>query len=206
MLSRDHRGMNARRVSLLVAVLLTCRWMMAQQPLSNDNILNMKRAGFSDQFILERVERSPGSYDTSAAGLDVLENAGISPAVLSAIRGPHPVAVAKAPAPSNRLYIEERVKTTSSMTIPCEVLAVCRGHYARQMRSLSLEVAREVERRCGETITVTNNRGTANYFLRIEEGASTLYQQDGDVAYVSPARWSMSNLAKDVCSFAATAR
>jgi hypothetical protein len=198
--------MKSRLAIWTALFMLIGAWAAAQQALSNDNILNMKRAGFSDQFILETVKRSPGSYDTSAAGLDVLENAGVSPAILDAIRGPHPIAVAKRAVPLSRLYIEERVKTTSSLTIPCEVLAVCRGHNTRQMRSVSLEVAREVEKRCGETITVTNNRGTANYFLRIEEGASTLYQQDGDVAYVSPARWSMSNVAKDICNFAATAR
>jgi hypothetical protein len=198
--------MKSRLAILAALLMLTLPSAGAQQTLSNDNILNMKRAGFSDQFILETVERSPGSYDTSAAGLDVLENAGVSPAVLNAIRAPHPVAVMKRAVPLSRLYIEERVKTTSGITVPCEILAVCRGHYAKQTRNLSLEVTREVEMRCGETITVTDNRGTANYVLRIAEGASTLYQRDGDVAYVSPARWNMSNVAKDVCNFAATAR
>jgi hypothetical protein len=50
---------------------------------------------------------------------------------------------------------------------------------------------------CPEAITVTDNRDVANYVLRITPGASTLYKQDGDVAYISPTRWKISNLAKD---------
>jgi hypothetical protein len=48
---------------------------------------------------------------------------------------------------------------------------------------------------------VTDNREGADYVLRINGGSSTLYKQNGDVAYVSPEKFKISNLVKDVCNF-----
>jgi hypothetical protein len=102
---------------------------------------------------------------------------------------------------SRRLYVEERIKTTSGTSVHCDSYGNCYGHNTSHSRNVSLEVTREVMKHCPETITVTDNRDVANYVLRITPGASTLYKQDGDVAYVSPTRWKTSNLAKDLCNF-----
>jgi hypothetical protein len=67
-------------------------------------------------------------------------------------------------------------------------------------RNVSLEVTREVLKRCPSDITVTDNRDAADYFLRIAPGASTLYKQNGDAAHVFPARWKAASLAKEVRS------
>ena len=100
----------------------------------------------------------------------------------------------------NRLYIDERVETTSGAFVHCDIYGNCYGHNTSSSRNVSLKMTRELVKTC-RTLTVTDNREVADYVLRISPGSSTLYRQNGDVAYVSPAKWRVSNLAKDVCSY-----
>lgn len=100
-----------------------------------------------------------------------------------------------------RLFIEERVKTVSGGAVHCDSYGNCYGQNTSRTRNVSLEVTREVLKRCPAAITVTDNRDAADYTLRITPGASTLYNRNGDAAYVSPTRFKVSNLAKDICNF-----
>jgi hypothetical protein len=102
-----------------------------------------------------------------------------------------------------RLYIEERVKAVSSSSVHCDTYGNCYGHGGTGTRNVSLEVTREVTKLCPTVLTVTDNHDAADFDLRISPGSSTLYKQNGDVAYVSPARFRVSSLAKDVCAFVA---
>lgn len=101
-----------------------------------------------------------------------------------------------------RLYIEERIKTTTGNSVHCDTYGNCFGHEGTNSRNVSLEVTREVVKQCPSVLTVTDNRDVAEYDLRISPGSSTLYRQNGDVAYISPTKFRVSNLAKDVCNFA----
>ena len=58
-------------------------------------------------------------------------------------------------------------------------------------------------KRCPSILAVTDNREAADYDLRISPGSSTLYKQNGDVAYQSPAKFRITSLAKDICGFVA---
>jgi hypothetical protein len=107
------------------------------------------------------------------------------------------------PAQTKRLYIEERVKTTTGSSVHCDNYGNCFAHQGTHSRNVSLDVTRKVMEKCPSTLTVTDNRDAADYDLRISPGSSTLYKQNGDVAYVSPTRFKVSNLAKDVCAFVA---
>ena len=107
--------------------------------------------------------------------------------------------------PTTRIYIEERVKTTSGLNIHCDAFGNCYGHNTSTTRNVSLQVTRVLMKTC-RLVTVTDNRDAADYVLRISPGSSTIYQQDGDVAYVSPARFKVSNLAKDICGYIETHR
>jgi hypothetical protein len=100
-----------------------------------------------------------------------------------------------------RLYIEERVKTTTGTSVHCDAYGNCFGGAGTSTRNISLETTREVMKRCPTVLTVTDNREAADFDLRISPGSSTLYKKNGDVAYVSPTRFQVSNLAKDVCKF-----
>jgi hypothetical protein len=205
------------KVLVAIAVFAVFPLLLAQQTLNNDSVIKMVKMGFQDDTIISAINRSPGTYDTSVDGLNALKNAGVTSKVsgalvskASVVTAP-PVMQAKALAPvvtqqissdaSKRLYVEERIKTTSGTSVHCDGYGNCYGHNTSHSRNVSLEVTREVMKHCSEAITVTDNRDVANYVLRITPGASTLYKQDGDVAYVSPTRWKTSNLAKDLCDF-----
>lgn len=65
---------------------------------------------------------------------------------------------------------------------------------------VSLALTREFIKNC-PAVAVTNQKKTADYVLRVGAGDSILFNKQGDVAYTSPARFRVKNLAKDVCSF-----
>jgi hypothetical protein len=100
-----------------------------------------------------------------------------------------------------RLYIEERIKTNTGSSVHCDTYGNCFGHSGTNTRNVSLETTREVMKRCPTVLTVTDNHEAADFDLRISPGSSTLYRQNGDVAYVSPTKYRVANLAKDVCAF-----
>jgi hypothetical protein len=77
----------------------------AQKALNNDSVTKLIKAGLSDDLIVNTINVSPGSYDTSADGLIALKTAGASDKVLSAIvqkaSAPPPAAIpAPVPAPA----------------------------------------------------------------------------------------------------------
>jgi hypothetical protein len=86
-----------------------------------------------------------------------------------------------------KLYIEERIATS------------CSGGNCGQ-RNLSLAATKEFLKSC-PSVGITDNKDVADFALKIATGSSTLYSKDGDVAYISPARYRMHNLVKDVCNF-----
>jgi hypothetical protein len=99
-----------------------------------------------------------------------------------------------------RIYIEERVTTVSGVSVHCDTFGNCYGHNTSTTRNVSLQVTGELMKTC-QAVTVTDNREVADYVLRISPGNSTLYQQNGDVAYISPAKFKVSNPTKDVCAY-----
>jgi hypothetical protein len=66
----------------------------AQQTLNNDSVIKMFKMGFPEEMIVGQINRSPGTYDTSPAGLTVIKNAGVGDKAVTAM-----VNKATAPAP-----------------------------------------------------------------------------------------------------------
>ena len=64
--------------------------------LTNDSVVELVEAGFSDGTIVRRIERSPVNFDLSAAKLEELRKRRVSEPVINAMRA----AMAEAPAPS----------------------------------------------------------------------------------------------------------
>jgi hypothetical protein len=100
-----------------------------------------------------------------------------------------------------RIYIEERIKTVAGASSHCDTYGNCYGTAGKNERNVSLEATREFTKRCPNLVIITDNRDKADYDLRISPGNSTLYKSDGDVAYTSPTKYRVGNLAKDVCSY-----
>lgn len=51
---------------------------LKQQPLTNENIVTLAKAGFDELFILQLIRSSRTSFDASIQGLVVLKQAGVS--------------------------------------------------------------------------------------------------------------------------------
>ncbi len=100
-----------------------------------------------------------------------------------------------------RIYVEEHIKTTAGGSTHCDTYGNCYGSTGTHSRDVSLEVTRELVKKCPDLLTVTDNLEASDYTLRISPGSSTLFKQNSDVAYISPTRFKVSNLAKDVCSY-----
>jgi hypothetical protein len=68
-------------------------------------------------------------------------------------------------------------------------------------KSYSLELTRQVQKRCGSAITVTENQNTADYKLTLSVPTSALYNEKGDVVHVFRTPFLIKNIAKEVCDF-----
>lgn len=60
-----------------------------------------------------------------------------------------------------------------------------------------------ISKRCPETLHFTEDRSSAEYVLKPQQGSTMLLDAKGNVLYVSPAKL-MGNMAKDVCKFVST--
>lgn len=76
---------------------------MAHQPLTNDNVVTLAKAGFDELFILQLIRSSRTNFDTSVPGLVALKQAGVSEELIRLMAMPQaspPAApAATAPAP-----------------------------------------------------------------------------------------------------------
>jgi hypothetical protein len=51
---------------------------MAHQPLTNDSVVTLAKAGFDELFILQLIRHSRTNFDTSVEGLVAMKKAGVS--------------------------------------------------------------------------------------------------------------------------------
>jgi len=84
-----------RKYIFAVVFLALCPLVLAQETLNNDAVIKMAKSGLSEDLIISTVSGSPGTYDTTSAGLTALKAAGVSGKVISAI-----LEKASAPAPA----------------------------------------------------------------------------------------------------------
>jgi len=75
---------------------------MAHQPLNNDSVVTLAKAGFDERFILELIRSSRTNFDTSVEGLVAMKRAGVSEDLIRMMAMPQaspPAAAAAAEAP-----------------------------------------------------------------------------------------------------------
>lgn len=92
----------AGRIAALVLVLSMCGLGVAQRsraPITNQDVINMVRAGFGERTILLELREKPTALDTSPGGLIELKNEGVPEEIIDAMlltRKPRPKAKVKA--------------------------------------------------------------------------------------------------------------
>jgi hypothetical protein len=146
------------RKALLAIALLSIHPLPAQPTLSNDNVIKATKAGFSAEFIIATINRSPGAYDISADGLAALKNAGVSGEVVSAVVSKATAVtatpVAGHPANKPRVFLEARSHSD-----------LWNGN-----RNQSMEMSKDFGRDCPD-IQISVNRTLADYTGRRSDRA-----------------------------------
>ena len=74
-----------RKPFLALVLLVFCQVLTAQQALNNDSVIKLVKAGLSEDLIVQTINASPGSYDTSTNGLIALKSGGASDKMISTI-------------------------------------------------------------------------------------------------------------------------
>ena len=76
---------------------------LAHQPLTNESVVTLAKAGFDEMFILQLIRNSRTNFDTTVQGLVELKQAGVSEDLIRLMAMPQivppPAPAAKAPAP-----------------------------------------------------------------------------------------------------------
>lgn len=63
---------------------------LAHQPLTNDSVVTLAKAGFDELFILQLIRHSRTNFDTSVEGLVGLKKAGVSEDLIRLMAMPQP--------------------------------------------------------------------------------------------------------------------
>jgi hypothetical protein len=103
------------RVLAVLALLLVATSAGAQEVLTNDSVIAMKKVGLSDGVILAKIRSSPSKFDTSTQALVTLKQAGLSDAVIEAMLG--------APAGANPVAAPPAASTPSVAAAPSATAA-----------------------------------------------------------------------------------
>src|SRR5262249_33945130 len=85
---------------LAVLTLFAATSLTAQEVLTNDSLIALKKAGLSDSIIISKIKSSQTKFDVSTKGLIGLKNAGMSDQVIEAVVNAGSAAPAAAPAPA----------------------------------------------------------------------------------------------------------
>src|SRR5215475_764592 len=92
------------RLTLMLALaaltLFAATSLTAQEVLTNDSLIALKKAGLSDSIIISKIKSSQTKFDVSTKGLIGLKNAGMSDQVIEAVVNAGSAAPAAAPAPA----------------------------------------------------------------------------------------------------------
>lgn len=68
-------------------------------------------------------------------------------------------------------------------------------------RNITLELTRDLLKSCPSLVSVTENSANAEVRLAIAPKATTLYRADGDVEHIFNAKWTVSGLTREICTY-----
>ena len=152
--------------------------LLGQQTMNNDSVINLRKAGFSEDVIISVIDRSLGAYDTSVDGLIALKNAGITNKEISAI-------VAKAYPPTARTALPVPAQSAKP-----RVFLRAQSHSSgwHESRDQAMEMSKDFQEDCPE-VQISVNPNLLDYTVELNHTEhSFLWQnqirvanKDGDV-------------------------
>src|SRR6202167_5735524 len=167
--------------------------LLGQQTLNNDSVVNLMKAGFSEDVIISAINRSLGAYDTSVDGLIALKNAGITNKEISAI-------VAKAYPQNSAAQVvpvaESAPGARAALPIPAQsakkprVFLRAQSHSSgwHESRDQAMEMSKDFQEDCPE-VQISVNPNLLDYTVDLNHTEHTFLSQnqirvankDGDV-------------------------
>jgi len=182
--------------------------------MTNEDILNMTKAGLSASVIIDKIADVPCRFDTSIAALKELKSSGVENSVLSAMIHCHPDGP---PHAHPHVWIganQEQVSERSGMTITGrdsdEGLDVNASPTATttQTHSEYADAARELSAKC-PSLVITERQSEADYTVTIERYHSgrlvtqrnsfdVFRVRDGNLILSDKTRW-LKNAATSIC-------
>ena len=152
--------------------------LLGQQTLNNDSVVNLMKAGFSEDVIISAINRSLGAYDTSVDGLIALKNAGITNKEISAI-------VAKAYPPTDRAALPVPAQSAKP-----RVFLRAQSHSSgwHESRDQAMEMSKDFQEDCPE-VQISVNPNLLDYTVELNHTEHSFLSQnqirvankDGDV-------------------------
>ena len=152
--------------------------LLGQQTLNNDSVVNLMKAGFSEDVIISAINRSLGAYDTSVDGLIALKNAGITNKEISAI-------VAKAYPPTARAALPVPAQSAKP-----RVFLRAQSHSSgwHESRDQAMEMSKDFQEDCPE-VQISVNPNLLDYTVELNHTEHSFLSQnqirvankDGDV-------------------------
>src|SRR5712692_9216031 len=86
------------QLSVALAMVVNLAFAQTKKPLTNDDVLQMVKAGFQESMIVKAIEANDANFDVSVQALMDLKNAGVSQPIIEAMLAAE--AKKKAPAPA----------------------------------------------------------------------------------------------------------
>ena len=152
--------------------------LLGQQTLNNDSVINLMKAGFSEDVIISAINRSQGAFDTSVDGLIALKNAGITNKEISAI-------VAKAYPPTARAALPVPAQSAKP-----RVFLRAQSHSSgwHESRDQAMEMSKDFQEDCPE-VQISVNPNLLDYTVELNHTEHSFLSQnqirvankDGDV-------------------------
>jgi hypothetical protein len=148
--------------------------LLGQQTLNNDSVVNLMKAGFSEDVIIAAINRSQGAYDTSVDGLIALKNAGITNKEISAI-------VAKAYAQSSAALVVPVAEGTSTVRTANKprVFLRAQSHSSgwHESRDQSMEMSKDFQEVCPQ-VQISVNPHLSDYTVDLNHTEYSFVRQN----------------------------
>jgi hypothetical protein len=148
--------------------------LLGQQTMNNESVVNLMKAGFSEDVIISAINRSQGAFDTSVDGLIALKNAGITNKEIAAI-------VAKAYPQSSAALVVPAVAGTPTVRAANKPRVFLRAqtHSSgfHESRDQSMEMSKDFQEEC-PGVVISVNSHLLDYTVDLNHTESDFMRQN----------------------------
>jgi hypothetical protein len=148
--------------------------LLGQQAMNNESVVNLMKAGFSEDVIVSAINRSQGAYDTSVDGLIALKTAGITNKEISAM-------VAKASSQGSAALVVPVVEGTPAVRTATKprIFLRAQNHSSgwHESRDQSMEMSKDFQEVCPE-VQISVNPHLLDYTVDLNHTEYSFVRQN----------------------------